>query len=151
MTKRRLGIIATCVGLAVGVLLGIVSVRAYDIAIGIIYGRTIQSLESGSGHNARLLKKYNLADINFKVLVDGQMVYVGPDLVGLPDHLYRETLVWDKTGRVVVLELMGRRVFAYDAQEKRPLEKGEINNYELNPSISENYFFAPISDIEEGE
>ena len=98
-----------------------------------------------------MLRKHNLADINFRMKVDGESVYESPDLMGFPDHLYRETLVWDKSGTVVVLELMGKRVFAYNADDKRPLVKGEIPNYEFYPTLSDNYFYADLLDIEDGQ
>ena len=89
---------------------------------------------------AKLLKKHNLGDINFIVKVDGERVYESSDLMPFPDHVYRETLLWDKTDTVVVLELMGKRVFAYNADEKREVVKGELANYEFYPTLADHYF-----------
>ncbi|MCA1618104.1 MAG: hypothetical protein LC795_02075 [Acidobacteria bacterium] len=128
---------------------GMMATPAYGIFSGVFWGKNIQTLESPNGeHRAVLLKKFNLADINFIVKVDGERVYYSPDLMGFPDRWYRETLVWDKTGRVVVLELMGKRVFAYDTQTKRELQKGELNQYQLWPMPSDHNY-ADLKDIDE--
>jgi hypothetical protein len=130
-------------------LLGMAALPVYGVASGILWGRNVQTLKSpGDVHRAVLLKKYNLADINFIVKVDGERVYESADLMGFPDHWYRETLLWDKTGRVVVLELMGKRVFAYDTQSKRRLVKGELSQYKLWPMPSDGNY-ADIKDMDE--
>ena len=134
--------------LLLGIAFGLLAMPAYRVVTGIFGGRTIQTIWSSSGHRAILYKQHNLADINFKVGVDGETVYVSSDVMPFPDGMYRETLVWDKTGRVVVLELMGKRVFAYDAIEKRKLDKGELASYTLYPSTSE-YVYTNLKDIDE--
>ncbi len=130
-------------------ILGMITLPAYGVVSGILWGKNVQTLESPDGvHRAVMLKKYNLADMNFIVKVDGARVYESTDLMSFPDHLYRETLVWDETGRVVVLELMGKRVFAYDTQAKRRLQKGELSQYKLWPMPSDQNY-AEIRDIDE--
>ena len=130
-------------------ILGMITFPAYGVVSGILWGRNVQTIKSPSGeHRAVLLKKNNLADINFIVKVDGERVFVSPDYMSFPDHWYRETLVWDKTGKVVVLELMGKRVFAYDAQSRRALQKGEVNQYKLWPMPSDQNY-AEIKDVAE--
>jgi hypothetical protein len=64
------------------------------------------------------------------------------------DRSYRETLVWDKSGHIVVLELMGKRVFAYDAVNKRRLGKGELSKYQLYPMPSD-YVYVELKDIDQ--
>ena len=130
-------------------ILGMIALPAYGVFSGIFWGKNIQALDSPDGHHrAVLLKQVNLVDINFIVNVDGERVYVSPDLIGSPYHWYRETLVWDKTGRVIVLELMGKRVFAYDTQTKRRLQKGELSQYQLWPVPSDQNY-AGLKDIDE--
>ena len=116
---------------------------------GIFWGRDLQILNSPDrAHQAVLLKKYNLADINFIVKVDGERVYESSDLMPFTDHSYRETLLWDKTGRVVALELMGKRVFAFDTHTNRELKKGELSQYQLWPMPS-HHNYADIKEIDE--
>ena len=135
--------------LTIGIFVGLIANPIYQIVIGIVSGRHLQTLHAPeTNHQAVLLKKHNLADINFVVKVDGKRVYFSPDYIPYPDNSYRETLVWDETGRIVVLELMGKRVFAYDAEEQRELKKGEIDKYVFYPTQNDvNY--APIKDINE--
>ena len=121
----------------------------YGFVSGELWGKNIQTLESPHNeHNASLLKKYNLADINFIVKVDGVRVYESPDLIPFSDRSYREALVWDKTGRIVMLELLGKRVFAYDAVAKRSLGRGELKNYQMYPMSSDNVYVY-LKDIDE--
>jgi hypothetical protein len=130
-------------------ILGMIAMPAYGVISGIFWGKNVQTLKSPDGvHRAVLLRKHNLADINFIVKVDGERVYESADLMGFPNHWYRETLVWDKTSRIVVLELMGKHVFAYDTQSKRRLQKGELNQYKLWPMPSDQNY-AEIKDIDE--
>ena len=131
------------------ILIGLGAMPVYGVVSGILWGETVQSLPSqDESHTATLLKKYNLADINFIVKVDGKRVYVSSDLMSFPDHWYRETLLWDESGKVVVLELMGKRVFAYDVEAKRRLEKGDLSHYKLFPMPSDQNY-APIKDLDE--
>ena len=135
--------------LTIGFSIGLVFVPVYEFGTSIFGERHIQRLVSPNGkHSADLLRKHNLADFNFIVKVDGKKVYESPDLLGFPDKLYRETLVWDKTGKIVVMELMGKRVFAYDTQEERSLGKGELRQYELYP-MPDDYFYVSLKDIDE--
>lgn len=135
--------------LTIGILIGLISVPVYKIGTSILGGRHIQTLVSPDGkRSAVLLRRNNLADFNFIVNVDGNRVYESSDLQGLPDNLYRETLVWDKTGKIVVLELMGKRVFAYDAEQQRILGKGELRQYEFYP-MPNDYFYVYLEDIDE--
>ncbi|MBK7394378.1 MAG: hypothetical protein IPI64_13960 [Chloracidobacterium sp.] len=136
--------------LGTGIILGWISWPAYRIGTGLIGGRHVQTLDAPKGpHSASLLKKHNLSDINFIVKVDGDTVYVSPDFMGFPDHIYRETLVWDESGSVVVFEMMGKRVFAFDANEKRKLGKGALAGHKFYPSLTDNYFYAFVRDIDE--
>lgn len=147
--KQKLLRTLVIIGCPACLLLGMITMPAYRIVSGILWGQNIQTLYSSeNGHRASLLKKYNLADINFIVKVDGERVYESPDLMPFPDRMYRETLVWDKTGRIVVLELMGKRVFAYDTRTRRRLQKGELNQYTLYPMPSD-YVYVDLKDIDE--
>ena len=150
MKGRKIAVFLGILGvLFVGVLLGLAANSIYAIATSLIGGRNIQTLGTASErHTAKLLKKHNLADINFIVKVDGVHVYESYDLMPFPDHIYRETLLWDKSETVVVLELMGRRIFAYNADEKREMVKGELANYEFYPTLADHYFYAELVDVE---
>jgi hypothetical protein len=135
--------------LTVGVFIGLLANPLYQIGASLLVGRTVQTLNSPDGkHTAALLRKHNLADFTFLVKVNGKRVYISPDLIGFPDSVYRETLVWDKTGRVVVLELMGKRVFAYDTLDERTLSKGELQQYKLYP-MPDDYFYVYLKDIDD--
>src|SRR5690606_9831226 len=132
----------------VGLLVGMLIVPAYTIAVSIFGGRHFQTVYApDGGHIASLYKKHNLGDINFIVDVDGETVFRSADLMPLVDGQYRETLIWDKSGRVVVFEMMGKRIFAYDAVEKRQLNAAELEPYVFWPALGDSYFFVDIRDL----
>ncbi|HYE74063.1 MAG TPA: hypothetical protein VEF04_12065 [Blastocatellia bacterium] len=137
---------AALIGCPVCFLLGLMTVPSYRIVSGVLWGKTVQTLNAPqTRHRAALLKKHNLGDINFVVKVDGERVYFSPDYMPFVDGAYRETLVWDKTGNVVVLELMGKRVFAYHAGEKRRLAKGELKQYDLFPTPADQNYASIVA------
>lgn len=145
LKSLRLAGFAFC--LSIGVCIGMLVSPLYNVATSITTGRNLQTLSAPeTKHTASLLKKYNLADINFIVKVDGTKVYVSPDYIGFSDHLYRETLVWDKSGKVVLFELMGKKVFGYNAEEKRVIDGNELANYTFYPTASDKNY-ASIKDI----
>jgi hypothetical protein len=131
-------------------LIGLALEPAYEIVSGVGWGRTIQIVNSNSGaHQAVLAKKHNLADMNFIVKVDGKRVYISPDYVNYPDNYYQENLQWDITGKVVVLQLIGKRVFAYDTVTQQGLKKGDLERYQFLPTKSPVENYAPITDLDE--
>lgn len=81
-------------------------------------------------HRARLRSKSSI-DRNYRLSVDGAQVYASPDFS--PGNFdYREQLVWDVSGRVVVFVVAERRVFGYDAEAKRPLTADELERVEFH-------------------
>lgn len=148
-SKKLLTVVGypVCVLIGVAITMGLIPV--YRIVSSITFGRHIQTVMSANEtHSAVLLRKHNLADFNFIVEVDGLRVYTSPDLCGGADHEYRETLVWDKSGQTVVLELMGKRVFAYNANDKVSLGRGQLEEYEFHP-MPNDLDCAYLKDIDE--
>lgn len=123
----------------------------FAVSSGIIGARQIQKLESPSNRSdiATLHKTNGLGDLSFIVKLNGIEIYHSPDYAALPDHLYRETLLWDKTGEVIVFELMGKRVFAFNTRTKKILQKGELGQYVFFPMPTDNKLYAPIKDIDD--
>jgi hypothetical protein len=102
----------------------------------ILFGLPIQTVYSEK-HTASLRQTFGVFDYNLLVEIDNQQVYNTGDMVGLPSQL-RTTLVWDKTGKVVIFERMGKISFAYNAEEKRQIDNYELKNYCFSPMM-ENY------------
>lgn len=123
----------------------------FAVSSGIFGARQIQKLESPNhGSNIATLHKTNgLGDLNFIVKLNSAEIYHSPDYPAFPDHLYRETLMWDKTGEVLVFELMGKRVFAFNTVTKKQLEKGELSKFILFPLTTENKINVQLKDIDD--
>src|SRR6266850_6281661 len=87
--------------------------------------RTVQSKSSpNNSHQAKLVRTDSI-DVNFRVVVDGETVFSSPDFAPVK-HDFREQINWDATGKTVVLEIAGQRLFAYDTLRKRSLTSEEL-------------------------
>ena len=76
-------------------------------------------------HRAELWRLDHL-DRNYSVYLDGRKVYGSPDFAPRDDLPFRETLHWDSSGRIVILEVAGHRIFGYDAASGRRLTDSEL-------------------------
>jgi hypothetical protein len=94
--------------------------------------KTIQSKTNPKSlHNANLIRHQGI-DVNFRIQVDGQDVYYSPDFAPV-EFDFREQIAWDKTGNVLVLEVAGKRLFAFNAEQKRQLSDSELHSVEYTP------------------
>ncbi|MFT3742727.1 MAG: hypothetical protein QM785_00400 [Pyrinomonadaceae bacterium] len=123
-------------GLIILIVIGLIAASAFLIYRSLIQTVQIKSNLDGS-HSAKLLR-HNGIDINFRVQVDGKDVYYSPDFAPV-DLDFRERIAWDKTGRSVILEVAGNRLFGYSTQEKRALTDEELQLAEY-PAFSEFHF-----------
>lgn len=103
---------------------------------------SVQSLETPDGKHQIKLRRVDGIDRNYSVWVDGRSVYVSPDFAPRRDLPFREALVWDTTGNVVILEVARHRVAAYDLSAKKLLSDDELLSLEAvpDPPLAE-YFF----------
>ncbi len=87
----------------------------------LLFGYEIQSMASFPyGHMARLYTSPGLGDQTFTLEVDGKNVWSSGDAT--PGDL-DEKLIWDKTGRIVTLQLAGKEVLSYNADSNTKIEK----------------------------
>ena len=88
-------------------------------------------------HRAKLIRHQGI-DVNFRVVVDCENIYYSPDFAPV-EFDFREQIAWDKTGNIVVLEVAGKRLFAYDAEQKRQLSDSELLSVEYTPFYEYHY------------
>ena len=82
-------------------------------------------------HIAKLVRSQGI-DVNFTVIVDGDRVYWSPDFA--PVHAdFREQISWDKSGQILVLDVGGKRLFGYQADERKPLTDAGLLSVEYAP------------------
>ena len=130
-----------------GIVFVLVMIPVGYISYEICCGMPIQTLNS-QNHSATLRRAFGIADYNLIVEVDGEQVYNSGDIVGLSERQLRATLVWDKTGRVIAFERMGKIYFAYDAQERREIRIDELKQYCLSP-MPDNYYLSENKNCKE--
>ncbi len=99
--------------------------------------RTVQVLYSPDYDNKAVLKRTDGIDLTFTVIVNGRKVYSSPDFA--PDSRidFRERIVWDRSGNVVILEVAGKRLFGYNVKMQKPLSDNDLLFIEYPPEPNE--------------
>lgn len=94
---------------------------------------TIEKLSPNRIYRAVLVTREAGFDVNVFLEVDGSTVYVSPDFAAPAIVDFQEQLMWDRTGRVAVIEIAGKRFFGYDVLDRRPLYGPELAAVQLSP------------------
>lgn len=102
----------------------------------------LQTLSSPDGQHTAELSRVDGIDRNYLVRVDGRRVYTSPDFAPRKDLPFREALVWDATGKILMLEVAHHRIFGYDVSAGRQLSDEELLLAQAppDPPLSEYYF-----------
>jgi hypothetical protein len=100
-----------------GVILALLTLPVVTFFKEFLFGFEIQSMASFPYyHMARLYTNPGLGDQTLTLEVDGKSVWTSGDAAGGD---LKERLIWDKTGRLLTLELNGESVIVYDAQKQK--------------------------------
>ena len=92
----------------------------------------IQILESpGRHHVAALSRLYGYIDVNFRITLDGKRIYWSPDCAPNYSLPFRETLAWDTTGKILVFQLAGETVFAYNIDSGKPVDPKRFSTIQI--------------------
>ena len=102
----------------------------------------LQTLSSPDGQHTAELSRADGIDRNYTVRIDRRRVYTSPDFAPRKDLPFRETLVWDATGKILMLEVARHRIFGYDVAADRQLSDEELLATQAapDPPLSEYYF-----------
>ena len=99
---------------------------------------TVQKKSNPTGtHQAKLLRVDGF-DVIFKVVVDGEQVYSSPDFAPIQAD-FREQIVWDATGKILVFEVAGQRIFGYNAEKRTVLTDNELLQVNYLPFFHYGY------------
>lgn len=90
----------------------------------------VMTKSSPDGLHTAKLHRINGIDVNFKVTVDGESVYSSADFAPV-DADFREQIVWNIDGNIVVLEVGGERLFGFDAAKKQSLTDDELRTVQF--------------------
>jgi hypothetical protein len=108
-------------------ILGFVTASAWQGLRSSIYFRPVQHLVSSDrAHLAVLERSDAFLDLNFRIVLNGQKIYHSPDFRPNSSIPFRETLLWDTTGKRLLLEVTGRRLFGYHVSQQRALSAPEL-------------------------
>ncbi len=101
-------------------------------------GTIVQSKSNPTGSHKAKLIRFQGIDVNFRVIVDGENSYYSPDFAPV-EFDFREQIAWDKTGNIIVLEVAGKRLFAYNAEQRKQLSDSELLSVEYTPFYEYHY------------
>lgn len=94
----------------------------------------VQFLRSPNrAHHAVLERTEGAIDLNFRVKLDGNIIYVSPDFNPDDRLVYRETLLWDDSGNILILEVAGKRLFGYEVTEGKPISSADLLQVKVTP------------------
>ena len=88
--------------------------------------------KSPDGNHLAKLTRVTGIDVNFRVYLDGDRIYGSPDFAPVRFD-FREQIMWDTTGQLLILEVAGKRIFGYHVTQRRSLRDDEISAAELPP------------------
>ncbi len=107
--------------------LGFVAATSWQSLKANFYFRPVQYLDSRDhSQHAVLERNDGWMDLNFRVKLNGKVIYLSPDFSPNRTIAYRETLLWDDTGSVLILEIAERRLFGFNLAQQRKLTDGEL-------------------------
>ena len=93
---------------------------------------TVMTKKSPDGNHLAKLTRVTGIDVNFRVYLDGDRIYGSPDFAPVRFD-FREQIMWDTTGQLLILEVAGKRIFGYHVTQRRSLRDDEISAAELPP------------------
>ena len=128
-STTRIFIAGLVAGLIVGssaVLLGTVGLRILPIT-----ERLVQVLRSSDAQHSAELRRIEGLDVNFLVFLNGKRVHRSHDCSPNKSIPFRETLAWDNTGKILVLQLAGRTVFAVDVHSGQEVHSRDFGTIKL--------------------
>ncbi|PQV62452.1 hypothetical protein B1R32_13410 [Abditibacterium utsteinense] len=91
-----------------------------------VYFRPVQRLASPDRAHLAVLERVDNIDFNFRILLDGQKIYHSPDFNPNSSLPFRETLLWDTTGKLLIFQVTRRQLFGYDVLQQRVLSGAEV-------------------------
>jgi hypothetical protein len=101
--------------------------------------RVVKILRSADGkHEAQLTWRYAFLDLNFLIHLNGEEIYVSPDFDPQYTVPFRETLLWDESGRYLVFEVNGQRLWGYDVLNRKPLAPAVLRTVRIPKVKSED-------------
>jgi hypothetical protein len=124
--KKTVLIVVSVVGVVALAFAGFVAMFYFHMV------STVTTKRSPDRQHMAKLSRVDGIDVNFSVTVDGRGVYRSPDFAPVRAD-FREQLIWGTNSQAVVLEVAGRRVFGYDAVEKRALTESELLGVQYTP------------------
>lgn len=122
-------------------LLGILAASSWQWLKANLSFRPVQYLRSSDGAHQAILERVDGIDLNFRVKVDGKEIYRSPDFAPRRDIPFRETLLWDDSGNVLLFEVGGHRLFGYNVAQGQALSNVALLQAKVSPVPIKKYGF----------
>jgi hypothetical protein len=143
MKRNRTGVTIAIIVIGLVFALGAYQFVQFLKVVGVKDNRVVQILESPDGQlKAQLIRKYDFLDLNFIIELNGDKIYRSEDFRPNYTIPFRETILWDKTGKNLIFEIDGYRLFGYSVTEKRRLSEKELLSLQVQNLKPEDFGFA---------
>lgn len=139
---RRGNPIALFIGLVVcGI--AVYQLVQFQRAFGVKDQRVVQILESQDrALRAELIRKYEFLDLNFILRLNGETIYTSPDFRQSYKIPFRETILWDTTGKNLIFEVGGHRLFGYDVIAHKKLSDKQLLSLRIRTPRPEDFGYS---------
>ena len=105
--------------------------------------RVVHILKSPDGNiTAKLIRRHRFLDLNFIVELNDKQIFTTPDFKPNYQIPFRETLIWDTTGKKLILEIGGRRIFGYSTTYHKRLPDEELLALDVRELKLEDYGYS---------
>ncbi len=122
---------------------GVFQIVQFQRAFGVKDQRVVQILESSDGRlRAKLIRKHAFLDLNFIIQLNGENIFRSPDFKPNDKIPFREAILWDRTGKNLIFEVAGHRLFGYSLIGKRKLSDKELLALEVQNPKPEDFHYS---------
>jgi hypothetical protein len=97
------------------------------------YWRPVQYLQDSTRTHKAVLERIDGIDLNFRIKLNGKQTYWSPDFAPRRDIAFRETLLWDDSGNILIFEVGSRRIFGYNVAQGQALSNAALLKVKVSP------------------
>jgi len=96
--------------------------------------RTVQIITlDDESHTAELRRLYGYIDVNFEILLDGEIVHRSADFSPDKANAFREQIAWDSGQNHLVFSVAGQRLFGCEIDGGAPLSPTDLKELKVSP------------------
>jgi hypothetical protein len=105
--------------------------------------RIVQILQSSDEQlTAKLIRRHAFLDLNFIIELNDKEIFTSPDFKPTNKIPFRETITWDNSGKNLIFEVAGERLFGYNLASNRALLDNQLLALEVHQTRPEDLHYS---------